>query len=59
MPEVYQCRFPLETATPETFLEQLLKQGAQSRAPIVVNDQHGRVSGVITRETLLTALVSA
>ena len=58
-PDSFQCRFPLETATPDTFLEELLERGAESVAPIVVNDDQGRVSGIITRETLLTALVSA
>lgn len=58
-PDAYQCRFPLETATTSTFLEELLQLGADSKVPIVINDDQGRVTGIITRETLLTALTSA
>ena len=58
-PEEFKCLFPLEVARPETFLEELLELGAQSTVPIVVNDDHGQVRGIITRETLLVALVAA
>lgn len=58
-PDAYPCRFPLETATTNTFLEELLQLGADSKVPIVVNDDQGQIKGIITREILLTALTSA
>ena len=44
------------TATPDTFLEDLLKLGAENRIPIVVKDHEERLLGIIPRETLLIAL---
>ena len=51
--------FPLISATPNTFLEDLLTEGAKSKVPIVIKNQEDRVVGIIPRETLLTALTSA
>ncbi len=44
---------------PNTFLEQLLTQGATTKVPLVVNDPAGRVVGIISREILLNALTTA
>jgi CBS domain-containing protein len=51
--------FPLISATPNTFLEDLLTEGAKSKVPIVIKNQEDQVVGIIPRETLLTALTSA
>ncbi|MBF0528998.1 MAG: glycine betaine/L-proline ABC transporter ATP-binding protein [Deltaproteobacteria bacterium] len=54
-----KCDFSVQSALPETFLENLLILGAQTQVPITVTDSEGRVKGIIPRETLLTALTSA
>jgi len=51
--------FPLLSATPNTFLEDLLTEGAKSKIPIVIKNPEDQVVGIIPRETLLTALTSA
>jgi glycine betaine/proline transport system ATP-binding protein len=45
-------------ATPNTFLEDLLKLGADNKIPIVVKDHKERLLGIIPRETLLKALTT-
>ena len=44
---------------PDTFLEDLLKQGAESKLPIIVRDGQERLLGIISREKLLIALTTA
>jgi len=51
--------YKLVTVSGDTFLETLLGQSADTKIPIVVNDDQGRIQGVISRETILGALRSA
>jgi glycine betaine/proline transport system ATP-binding protein len=41
------------------FLEELLKIGAKTKLPIVVNDAQGRVAGIVSRAKLLKSLIQA
>ena len=43
-------------ARPDTFLEELLTIGSGYKIPIAVRDERERLLGVISQETLLTAL---
>lgn len=47
------------SVSPDTFLEALLVKAATTKVPLVVNDDQGRLQGIISRETILTALQSA
>jgi len=51
--------YKLVTVSGDTFLESLLGQSADTKIPIVVNDDQGRIQGIISRETILGSLRSA
>ena len=51
--------YPTLSVSGDTFLESLLNKAADTKVPIVVNDSQGKIQGVISRETILTALQSA
>ena len=51
--------YPTMSVPGNTFLESLLNKAADTKVPIVVNDDQGKIQGVIPRETILTSLQSA
>lgn len=51
--------YPTLSVSGDTFLESLLDKAASTKVPIVVNNDQGKVMGIISRETILTTLQSA
>jgi len=56
--DVDTCDFNVETVTPDTFLDDLLGIGSQTKVPIIVNDENNQVIGVVTREKILKTIAS-
>ena len=59
IPKGKRSNLPMVTVTGDTFLENLLSKATSTKVPIVVNDEDGRVQGIISREIILTTLQSA
>jgi glycine betaine/proline transport system ATP-binding protein len=51
--------YPTISVSGDTFLESLLTKSASTKVPIIVNDDQGKIQGIIPRETILTSLQSA
>ncbi len=51
--------YPKVTVSGDTFLESLLSKAANTKVPLVVNNEQGKVQGIIPRETMLRSLDSA
>ncbi|WP_457552973.1 quaternary amine ABC transporter ATP-binding protein [Desulfobacula sp.] len=51
--------YPTISVSGDTFLESLLNKAADTKVPIVVNDDQGKIQGIVPRETILMALQSA
>jgi CBS-domain-containing membrane protein len=60
VPKEYRpSHYPTLSISGDTFLESLLDKAADTKVPLVINDDQGRIQGVISRETILTTLQSA
>ncbi len=51
--------YPTVSVSGDIFLESLLNKAADTKVPIVVNDDQGKIQGVIPRETILMSLQTA
>jgi len=51
--------FPTVSVPGNTFLESLLNKAADTKVPLVVTDDQGKIQGIVPRETILTSLQSA
>ncbi len=53
------CDYPIPRACQTTFLEQLIEEGAKSKVPTTIQDDIGRLVGIVSREKLLLAITMA